>query len=77
MLFPFARSFDDGTISQSKWENEEINHYINQIRKAKTTTLGVNYLNDIFFGGAFVVSYNGQFLSSLELGKEDILIYDV
>lgn len=76
LLFPFARSFYDGSISQRKWESEELGCYTSQILKTNTTTLATNYLDETYFGGAFIVSRDGQVLSSLELGEEGMLVYE-
>jgi len=81
LLFPFARGFYDGSMSQSKWENKEREDYINQIKKTNTKTLASNYISDYledkYFGGAFIASADGQILSSLELGKEGMLIGEI
>lgn len=77
LLFPFARSFYDGSISQAKWEDEELEEYINQVKKTNTTTLASNYIDEKYFGGAFIISGDGQVISSLDLGKEAMLIGDV
>lgn len=77
LLFPFARSFYDGTINQEKWQKEELPDYINQIKKTGTIALGTNYLCEEYFGGAFIISEDGQLLKSFELGKEGMLISEI
>lgn len=77
LLFPFARSFYDGSFSQSRWDKEEINEYINQIKKTNTITLATNYIDDEYFGGAFIVTANGSLISSLKIGKEGMLINNI
>lgn len=76
LIFPFARSFYDGTYSQAKWENEELEDYMSQIKKANTITLGTNYIDEKYFGGAFIISGDGQVIASLDLGKEGMLIME-
>lgn len=80
LLFPFARSFPGGVIDQRRWDEEELPVYLERIREASIPTLMVNYLadnslpNDGSFGGAWVVSVQGQVLASMPLGQEGILM---
>lgn len=76
LLFPFARSFYDGSFDQSRWENEELESYVEQIKKTNKITLGVNYLSEEYFGGAFIVTGEGKLLSDIKLGQEGMLMYD-
>jgi N-carbamoylputrescine amidase len=82
LLFPFARSFDDGSCSQERWEREEVPVYVERVRLAGVTTLMANYLgdrglDDDSFGGAMVVSAQGQVLASYPLGRAGMLLADL
>lgn len=82
LLFPFARSFDDHSWNQERWDKEEKHKYAKQVRKAGVTTFMVNYLgnekmNDYSFGGAMVVSKDGNIISDFPLGKEGILFIEL
>lgn len=77
LLYPFARAFYDGSIDNEKWEKEEMNDYIDKFKETGAMTFMTNYLDEHYFGGAFVVTPEGKRLGSLELGKEGILIVDV
>jgi predicted amidohydrolase len=39
--------------------------------------LASNYIGEKYFGGAFIISEDGHVLSSLDLGKEAMLIGEV
>lgn len=71
LIFPFARSFYDGSYNKEKW-NEEFKDYIQQIKICNTTTLGVNYIDSQYFGGAFVIKGNGEVIENFAIGKEGI-----
>lgn len=73
LLFPFARSFYDGSIEQSRW-NEELKYYIERVKRTNTITLGTNYLDKEYFGGAFIILGTGEVISTLEVGTEGMLI---
>lgn len=83
MLLPFSRSFSDGSTDQVRWDREEMPWYSDRIRMAGTPALMVNFLadsslqNDKSFGGAYVISAEGELKASLPLGKEGILIAEV
>ncbi len=74
LLFPFARSFADGTFDQERWEREERPAYCERVRRVGVTTLMANYLSDDgCFGGAMAVAADGTVLTSLPIGREGIL----
>lgn len=83
MLFPFARCFSDGTADQNRWDTEELPEYARRVRMAQTPALMVNYLTDSSlpddnsFGGAFVVSAEGEVLASHPLGEDGMLIVEM
>ncbi len=80
MLFPFARSFADGTADQARWDKDELPRYAERVGMTRTPAFMVNYLaddslpDDHSFGGAFVISANGEVLASHPLGDDGILI---
>lgn len=83
LLFPFARCFSDGTVDQARWDTQELPGYVQRVRKTQTPALMVNYLaddslqDDNSFGGAFMVSSEGEVLTSYPLGREGMLIVDL
>lgn len=80
LLFPFARAFDDDSHSQERWEQEEVPEYVQRVKMLGVTTLMTNYLgdralrDDNSFGGAMVVSGEGNVIASFPLGKEGMLL---
>lgn len=83
LLFLFARCFSDGTDNQIRWDTKELPKYVQRIRMARTPTFMVNYLadrslhDDNSFGGAFLVSAQGEVLARQPLGIEGTLIVDL
>jgi predicted amidohydrolase len=81
LLLPFARCFNDGSRSQRRWERRELPRYIARVRRAKCTTLLVNYYSGrglgSYFGGAMVVSGAGEVLAHLPLGRPGMLLVDL
>ena len=82
LLFPFARCFGGGGWDQRRWDEEERATYIARVRMVGATTLMVNYLADKeleggAFGGAMVVSGDGELLASLPLGEPGMLLVEV
>lgn len=83
LIFPFARTFYDGDVSQQKWEHEEMPHYIEQIIKCGAVTLMTNYINyssnseSYFFGGAYVIDKSGKIMAKKEIGNEGLLYMDI
>jgi predicted amidohydrolase len=83
MLFPFARGFPDGEADQDRWDREELPEYARRVASAKTPALMVNYLTDSSlpddrsFGGAFVISRDGEILARHPLGDEGMLLVEL
>lgn len=81
LLFPFARCFDDGSYDRARWQGRELPLYLERIRKAGCGTLMVNYLSakdeDGYFGGAAVVSAQGEVIAHLPIGHTGTLLVDV
>jgi len=82
LLVPFARSFDDGSFDQRRWDEEE-SKYVARAAKAGSTTLMVNLLEDRgisewpCFGGALAASMDGKILFRLPLGQSGVLLAEV
>ena len=81
LLVPFARCFDDGAYDQARWDQEELPEYTARVCGAGCTTLMVNYVSGPglggYFGGAFVVSPQGEIVQRSPLGTEGILLTDL
>jgi len=80
LLFPFARSFDDGTWDQVRWDRQELHAYAARVQMIGVTTLLTNYLcgddlqDDGSFGGAWAISGAGAVLAQQPLGQEGLLL---
>ena len=82
LLFPFARSFDDCSADQHRWDADEIPDYAWRISQLSAAALMANYLgcaeaDDHSFGGAAAVSATGRLVASLPLGQEGLLLADI
>lgn len=83
LLFPFSRNFNDGSFDQDRWDREEAAAYAAAGTWHDCTTLMVNLIEDpdefeyASFGGAMVVSAEGEVLASRPLGVPGILLTDV
>jgi len=81
LLHPFARSFEDGSYNQQRWDNEEKIEYIKRARLTGATTLMTNYIADEdvdrCFGGAMAVSPEGNITACLPIGKAGMLLADL
>lgn len=87
LLFPFARSFEDGDGCdpghQARWDREDIFDYIERVRMVGVTTLLVNYLavgdleDDGTFGGAWAISGAGEVLAQYPLGRTGLLLVEM
>jgi len=79
VLFPFARSFRDGSFDQETWDGAEEPEYVARAALLGCTTLMVNQLEDPAvaeypsFGGALVVSATDEVTARWALGKPGIL----
>ncbi len=79
LLCPLARSFDDSSWSQERWEREARPEYCAQVRRVGVTTLLVNSLDrglpdDHCFGGAAVIAGDGTVVAEMPLGREGMLV---
>jgi N-carbamoylputrescine amidase len=78
LLFPYARSFDDDSHNQERWDREEKPQYVERVKRVGATALMTNYLGDDgSFGGAMVVSSAGSVIDCFPLGKQGILYSDL
>jgi len=82
LLFPFARSFENGSYDQKRWDKEEKIEYIKRVQSAGVTTFMVNYLADReldggSFGGAMVVSPGGEIIAEIPIGTEEVLYVEI
>ncbi len=84
LIFPFARSFAGGGVSQARWDAEEMPAYAARVRAVEAPALMVNYLadgrdlpDDGSFGGAFVVRADGTVVAQKPLGEPGLLVSDV
>lgn len=79
ILFPFARAFYPvSSNNQELWDKEDRYEYIERVKKAGATTLMANYLgteeiDDTSFGGAFVITGEGEMIAEMPLDREGIL----
>lgn len=81
LLLPLARSFDGRSPDLERWLKEERQAYADEVRKVKVTTLIVNSLEDsslpeASFGGAMIISPNGEVLAESMHGTDEVLVYD-
>lgn len=76
LLYPLARSAEDGNMDHDRWVKEELDCYMERVKMCETTTLFVNHIDNPIAGGAYVISRNGEVLDYLKIGKEGILYYD-
>ena len=74
LLVPFARALAGEGHDQTRWDQDELPQYEAQVRKAQTTALLVNYLDDDYVGGAMVIGADGRLMASLPLRCADILL---
>ena len=82
LLMPFARCFNDGSWDQARWDHDEMPAYCQRIARSGCTTLMVNYLADRdldggSFGGAAVVSGDGNVMAQYPLGVPGLLVVEV
>lgn len=83
VLLPFARSFDDRSYDQGRWDKLERPTYCQRAARMGTTVLMTNYLarmqaeDDWSFGGAMAVSPRGEPLAAFPLGVPGMLFADV
>jgi len=78
-----ARTFG-GAWDQQKWDHEEMDDYAVRVKMVGCSALMVNYLSDenqgwekSYFGGAWVVSGDGEVIQSYPLGKRGLLFVEL
>lgn len=81
MIVPMARSFDGQSPDKERWEREERSVYLDAVKKAGVPAVIVNALEvgteDSSFGGAMMVSAQGELLAESPHGTDDILVYGI
>ena len=81
LLVPTARSFDGQSPDPARWEREERQSYLDAVRQASVPAAITNTLEtspvDALFGGALLISAQGELLAESPHGSDEILIYDL
>lgn len=82
LILPLARSFDGKSPDVERWLNEERQAYADEVKKVGVTGLIVNLLEDsalpeASFGGAMIVSPDGQVLAESEHGTDKALMIEI
>ncbi|MGB9753741.1 carbon-nitrogen hydrolase family protein [Roseiflexus castenholzii] len=82
LILPLARSFDGKSPDLERWLKEERQAYADEVRKVGVTGLIVNSLEDsalpeASFGGAMIVSPDGEVLAESEHGTDKALIFEM
>jgi predicted amidohydrolase len=81
LLVPTARSFDGQSPDRARWEKEERQSYLDAVHHAGIPAAITNTLEtslvDALFGGALVVSTQGELLAESPHGSDAILVYDL
>lgn len=81
LLVPMARAFAGQSPDKRRWELEERAAYLKAVRSTGKTAFLVNALDtgieDPSFGGAMVVSGDGNLLAESPHGSDEILLYEL
>ncbi|BCX03847.1 MAG: carbon-nitrogen hydrolase [Candidatus Roseilinea sp.] len=82
LILPLARSFDGKSPDLERWLKEERQAYADEVKKVGVTGLIVNSLEDsalaeASFGGAMIVSPNGEILAESEHGTDKALLFEM
>ena len=81
LLVPTARSFDGQSPDRARWEREERQSYLDAVHHTGVSAAITNTLEtspeDALFGGALLVSAQGELLAESPHGSDEILIYDL
>lgn len=82
LIVPMARSFDGKSPDLERWLREERQAYVDEVKKVGLTGLIVNALEDssspeASFGGAMIVSANGEVLAESEHGTDKAVIFEL
>ena len=77
VIIPMARSFEDCSFKQEKWDVEKM-AYLKRMRRIPGVSLLVNYLShiDCSFGGAMIIK-DERIIAEKEIGKEGILLAEI
>lgn len=80
LIVPMARSFDESSPDAARWNNVERQVYIEAVRSIGVPTLFINALETGFgaaaFGGAMVISAQGELLAESPHGTDQLIIWD-
>lgn len=80
LLVPMSRGFDGASPDLRRWLNEERAAYLEAVKRVGKTTAIVNALENLpeegAFGGAMVVSPNGELLAEAPHGTDQLLVYE-
>ena len=80
VLVPMARAFAGRSPDRERWETEERAVYLDAVRSIGKTTFLVNALEEGIeepsFGGAMVVSGDGELLAESPHGSDEVLVYE-
>ncbi len=80
LIVPMSRPFDEGMQNIDHWISRERQLYLEAVRGAGVPTLIVNALeintDDPSFGGAMIVSADGELLAESPVGTDKALIWD-
>ena len=81
LLVPMARCFDGQSPDRHRWEKEERQGYLDAVRQAGVPAAIVNVLETVeceaSFGGALLVTAQGELLAESPHGTDEILVYDL
>jgi predicted amidohydrolase len=81
LIVPMARSFANRSPDRLRWEQEERQIYLDAVKNVGVTTVIVNSLEigrkEPSFGGALVVSGEGELLAESPHGSDKILIHQI
>lgn len=82
LIVPMSRSFDDSPPNVEVWmTEEERGAYLGRVKQVGRPTVIVNALDNMpsdgAFGGAMVVSADGELLAESPHGTDEMLVYDL
>jgi predicted amidohydrolase len=82
LILPLARSFDGKSPDIERWQQEERQAYVDEVKKVGVTALVVNSLEntslpEASFGGAMIISPNGEVLAESAHGTDKALFYEL
>jgi predicted amidohydrolase len=81
LIVPMSRSFDDSLPNVEVWITEERGAYLERVQRLGQPTVIVNALenmpSDGSFGGAMVISADGELLAESPHGTDEMLVYNL